>query len=99
MNNQTVRVVARVVAISENVERVKAILIGLIEQTRAEEGCIQYQLLQNQATPTDFTFVEEWTDNTALDAHLASLHIETASNQLEGLIAEEPDIRLYKLLA
>lgn len=99
MNNQTVRVVARVVAISENVERVKAILMELIEQTRAEEGCIQYQLLQNHAAPTDFTFVEEWTDNAALDAHLASPHIETASEQLEGLIVEEPDIRLYKLLA
>ena len=71
----------------------------LIEPTRPEKGCIQYQLLQNHTEPTDFTFVEEWTDNAALDAHLASDHIETASAKLENLIASEPDIRLYKLLA
>lgn len=99
MSNTTVRVVARVVAIPENVEQVRAILMGLIEPTRKEEGCIQYQLLQNDTEPTDFTFVEEWTSNAALDVHLASSHIEAASDKLEGLIASEPDIRLYKLLA
>ena len=99
MTNQTVRVVARVVAIPENVVQVRAILTSLIEPTRKEEGCIQYQLLQNDTEPTDFTFVEEWASKAALDAHLASSHIEAASNQLEGLIASEPDIRLYKLLA
>ncbi len=99
MSNTTVRVVARVVAIPENVEQVKAILMGLIESTRQEQGCIQYQLLQNDTEPTDFTFVEEWTSNAALDAHLASSYIEAASDKLEGLIASEPDIRLYKLLA
>lgn len=99
MTNQTVHVVARVVAMPEYVEQVKAILMELIEPTRKRKGCIQYQLLQNHAESTDFTFVEEWTDNAALDAHLASDHIETASAKLEGLIASEPDIRLYKLLA
>lgn len=97
--SNTIRVVARVVAIPENVEQVRAILMSLIEPTRKEEGCIQYQLLQNDTEPTDFTFVEEWTSNAALDAHLASSHIEAASNKLAGLIASEPDIRLYKLLA
>ncbi len=99
MTNQTVRVVARVVAMPENVEEVRAILMELIEPTRAEDGCIQYQLLQNHTEPTDFTFVEEWTSQAALDTHLASPHIEAASDKLEGLIASEPDIRLYKLLA
>lgn len=99
MSNTTVRVVARVVAIPENVEQVRAILTSLIEPTRKEKGCIQYQLLQNDTELSDFTFVEEWTSKAALDAHLASSHIEAASDKLEGLIASEPDIRLYKLLA
>lgn len=99
MSNITVRVVARVVAIPENVEQVRAILMGLIEPTRKEEGCIQYQLLQNDTDTSDFTFVEEWASKAALDAHLDSSHIEAASDKLEGLIASEPDICLYKLLA
>lgn len=99
MSNKTVRVVARVIAIPEKLDEVRAILIGLIEPTRQEEGCIKYELLQNQADPTDFTFVEEWTTADALDVHLASAHLEAASNKLESLVATEPDIRIYNLLA
>ncbi|HCF26756.1 MAG TPA: antibiotic biosynthesis monooxygenase [Cyanobacteria bacterium UBA11049] len=99
MSNQTIRVVARIVAIPEKVDEVRAILMELIEPTCQEEGCIKYELLQNQVDSTDFTFVEEWTSKAALDAHLASTHIAAAEEKLNGLIAIEPDIRLYKLLA
>jgi quinol monooxygenase YgiN len=96
MSNQKICVVARIVATCEKVDEVKAILIGLIEPTRKEEGCIKYELLQNQAQPTDFTFIEEWTTETALNTHLASAHIAAASDKLDQLVAGEPDIRLYQ---
>ena len=99
MSKTTIRVVARVVALPDQVEEVKSVLLGLIEPTRKEQGCIVYELLQNQADPTDFTFVEEWETQALLEAHLASAHIEEAESQLNGLIAAEPDIRLYQLLA
>lgn len=63
MSNQTIRVVARIVAIAEKVDEVRAILMELIEPTCQEEGCIKYELLENQADSTDFTFVEEWSSN------------------------------------
>jgi len=99
MSKTTIRVVARVVALPDQVEEVKSVLLGLIEPTRKEQGYIVYELLQNQADPTDFTFVEEWESQALLEAHLASAHIEEAESQLNGLIAVEPDIRLYQLLA
>lgn len=99
MSKTMIRVVARVVALPDKVEAVKSVLLGLIEPTRKEEGCIVYELLQNQADPTDFTFVEEWESQALLEAHLASAHIEEAESQLNGLVAAEPDIRLYQLLA
>ncbi|HAX86686.1 MAG TPA: antibiotic biosynthesis monooxygenase [Cyanobacteria bacterium UBA11370] len=95
MSNPTVRVVARLVALPEKVEELKAVLSGLIEPTRVEDGCIQYELYQNQADPTDFTFVEEWASSAALDAHLQSTHIQEAIQQLEGLVGAAPDIRRY----
>jgi quinol monooxygenase YgiN len=94
----TIRVVARIIALPDKVEALKAVLLELIEPTRQENGCIKYELLQNQSDPTDFTFVEEWASNHALDAHLASAHIEKAVAQLDGLVAAEPDIRRYYLL-
>ncbi len=94
-----VRVVARVVAIPEKVEQLKLVLFGLIDPSRQESGCIQYELLQNHEDPTDFVFVEEWESEALLNAHLESPHINEADAKLEGLLAAEPDIRLYRLLA
>lgn len=99
MSNQSIRVVARVVALPKQVEALKAVLLQLVEPTRQESGCIKYELLQNQSDPTDFTFVEEWTSNDTLDTHLVSAHIEAAETKLAGLVASEPDIRRYNLLA
>lgn len=99
MSKTTLRVVARVVALPDKVEQVKSVLLGLMEPTRQEGGCIVYELLHNHADSTDFTFVEEWETRALLDAHLASVHIKEAESQLNGLIAAEPDIRLYQLLA
>src|SRR4028118_893224 len=99
MSQTTLRVVARVIARPEKVEQAKSILTKLVEATRQEEGCITYELLQNHQDVTDFTFVEEWESQALLEAHLASAHIAQAKSQLEGAIAAEPDIRLYRLLA
>lgn len=95
MTQSTVRVVARLAAFPDKVEEAKALLLGLVEPTRQEAGFIQYDLLQNQADPTDFTFVEEWESHEALDTHLASAHIQAAIARIPELIAEGPDIRRY----
>lgn len=99
MSKTTIRVVARVVALPDKVEEVKSVLLRLIEPTRQEEGCIVYELLHSYEDPTDFTFVEEWESQALLDTHMASAHFAEAGSQLDGLIAAEPDIRLYRLLA
>lgn len=99
MSKPTVRVVARLVAYPDTVEELKALLLSIIEPTRQEAGCIQYDLLQNQSDPTDFTFVEEWESNGLLDAHLASPHIQAAIARLNGIAAAPPDIRRYEQLA
>lgn len=98
MSKNRIRVVARVVSFADKVEEVKSILIGLLKPTRQENGCIVYELLHNQKDPTDFTFVEEWESQELLNIHLATPHITEAASQLQGLIAAEPDIRVYQLL-
>lgn len=99
MSDSTVRVVARIVALPDKVEELKAVLLALIEPTRREAGCLQYELLHNPSDPTDFTFVETWNSDEDLDIHLSSVHIEKAFEQVQGLLAAQPDIRRYRLLA
>lgn len=98
MSKHTVRVVARIVARPDKVEELRALLMSLIEPTRKEPGCIAYELLQNKADETDFTFVEEWQDDAVLDAHLASPHVREALSKAPALLAAEPDIRRYQVV-
>lgn len=98
MPKDSLRVVARIKALPDRVDAVHSILLGLIEPTLKEAGCIVYELLQNKADPTDFTFVEEWQDENSLDSHAASDQLKAATENLRGLIAEAPDIRRYLLV-
>jgi quinol monooxygenase YgiN len=98
MADHGVRVVARIVARPGRVEELRVLLEGLIEPTRKEPGCVTYELLQNTADPTDFTFVEEWRSNADLDAHLQSPHLQHARSRLPDLAAVDPDIRRYTVV-
>lgn len=99
MSKTTIKVIARVIALPDKVAAVKLVLISIVEPTRQEAGCIIYELFQNNADLTDFTFVEEWKSQALLNTHLASVHITQAVSQLQGLIATAPEIRIYQQLA
>lgn len=94
----TLQVVARIIARPETVDAVKKILVGMLEPTRNEPGCLVYELLQCQDDPTDFTFVEEWTDEAALAAHAASPHIAGVQPELRALVAVPTEVRKYSLI-
>ncbi len=98
MPNNSVRVVARFKALPDKANDVGAVLTTLIEPTRKEAGCVLYELWQNRADETDFTFVEEWESDAALDAHAASPHLKDAAAKLHGLILPAPDVRRYSLV-
>jgi len=98
MEKTVVGVVARIVAKPESVEHVKSVLLGAVDPTRLEQGCVVYDLMQNSADPTDFTFYEEWTDEAALDAHGRSAHIAAGLARLDGHLAAPPDVRRYRCL-
>jgi quinol monooxygenase YgiN len=71
------------------------LLLSLIEPTRQEPGCLRYELLHNATDLADFTFVEEWANPAALDAHSATPHLQTVLAQAPPLLAMAPDIRRY----
>jgi len=94
----SLRVVAHLISNSDRIDETREVLLGLIEPTCAEDGCIRYELHQNTTDPADFTFIEEWTDDASLDAHLNSPHLIAARARLEHLLAGPADIRRYRLI-
>lgn len=80
-------VVAHIEAKQDQVELVRAELLKLIEPTRQEQGCLQYDLHQDNERPELFVFYEGWESKVLLQAHLASGHIQAYSQAVEGAIA------------
>jgi quinol monooxygenase YgiN len=99
MAEDTLRVIARVKARPGKVNELLSVLNSLVEPTRKEPGCLSYKLLQNNEDPTDFTLIEEWQSNTALESHFATKHFKDALIKLPNLVAAEPDIRRYHLVS
>lgn len=54
-----------------------AILTGLVEPTRAEPGCLGYELNASQETPGTFLFYEKFAGESALEEHVNSKHFQS----------------------
>jgi len=91
-------VVATLHAQAGKEEELQTLLEGLLEPTRAEDGCVRYQLLRNEADPSEFTFVEEWVSAEALASHFETEHIQTTRAKFDGVLAGELDLRRYRLV-
>lgn len=50
----------------------------LVTATRAEDGCLRYELYESAAAPGTFITWESWRSQDDLDAHLQSTHVAAA---------------------
>ncbi|MFK7929146.1 MAG: putative quinol monooxygenase [Myxococcota bacterium] len=98
MDGGHIKVVATVTAKLGHEEALKAILLSLLPITRAEEGCLFYELHQ-ASDPQVFTFIEGWASDETLDEHLASEHLEEAMEAIVPLVVGAPDIRRFRRIA
>ncbi|MGF1740497.1 antibiotic biosynthesis monooxygenase [Vibrio profundum] len=79
-------IVADIVAKQDKIELVKSELLKLIEPTLTEEGCINYDLHQDNSNPAHFIFHENWQSHELLTKHLASKHIAAYIEATEGAV-------------
>lgn len=88
MSNQQVTVIARILAKEEKREFVKSELLKLIAPTRAEEGCLNYDLHQDKENPNLFLFHENWTSPAHLEKHMKNTHLAAYIKATEGAVEE-----------
>ena len=79
-------------------ETAKQELLALVEPTRSEEGCINYDLHQSLDHVEIFRFYENWTTKEFLDRHLQSAHVKQFIAKADQLLAEPPEITLWEML-
>jgi quinol monooxygenase YgiN len=74
--SQPFTAIATLIAKAGQQDALEQHLRALLEPTRAEAGCGQYDLHQDLANPLAFYMIEQWSSDEALQTHDASAHIQ-----------------------
>ncbi|MCG8615337.1 MAG: antibiotic biosynthesis monooxygenase [Desulfobacterales bacterium] len=81
-------IVAHIKAKTDKIDLVKDELLKLIEITQAEDGCLNYDLHQDNYDPAHFMFYENWESRDLWQAHMGNTHLADYLTATEGAIEE-----------
>ncbi|WP_215404388.1 putative quinol monooxygenase [Janthinobacterium sp. JC611] len=93
----TLIVVATIDAQADHIDAVRAALEAVVPPSRAESGCLRYELHLDNKTPTRFVMLEEWADKAALTAHEATPHFLALVAATDGKVVKIDVAELSKL--
>ena len=79
-------VVATITTKAEFRGEVRQALIAILAPSRAEPGCLQYDLHTDRNDPDRLVMIERWQDDAALDRHLATPHFAALGAALDGKV-------------
>ena len=94
-DKKMIKIVAKNPVKQENKAKFIETVKELIEKSRAEEGCISYNLYES-LDGKYLTFIEEWKDEKAIETHNNSDHFKSIVPKIRELTDGEMDTVLYK---
>lgn len=86
MNMTQLTIVANIKAKPDKVDLVKTELLKLITMTRNEQGCVNYDLHQDNDNPAQFIFYENWETRELWQAHMGNDHLKKYMQATEGAV-------------
>lgn len=90
----TLHVLATFVARPDTREQLVPLLTSLVEPIRQDAGCLRCDLVVNNDDETELVFIEEWTNDRALDRHLDDAFVAGVVAQAQPLLAQP--LTLYR---
>jgi quinol monooxygenase YgiN len=91
-----VKVIAKFFVKEEKVEEFLKLASVLVEESRKEEGCVSYNLLQDVSNPQTLIMVEEWESAKILKTHMASAHFTSIIPEMSLLQFRKEEITVCK---
>ena len=82
----TLTIVAKIIAKKDKITFIKEELIKLIEPTLKEEGCINYDLHQDNDKPETFLFYENWVNRELWQKHMNNDNLKAYMKATEGCV-------------
>jgi quinol monooxygenase YgiN len=68
---------------------------SMLAPSRAEDGCVSYDFLEEIGAPGNFLFFERWRNKAALDTHFAGAGFAAFAQAFPDMIEGAADIRLF----
>ena len=95
---EPVRMIVRFRTKPDKVGDFQSLMSDMREPTRAETGCLSYELQQSMEEPELFVFVEDWRSDADAASHLMTPHVQRILPLLGNILAAPPSIERYKKL-
>lgn len=96
---QKVTVVATLKAKPGLEDQVEKELLAMVNETRKETGCINYDLHKSVDCPRTFVFYENWVSKACLESHFQTPHLIRLSQMQQELLDCPPEIKLLKMVS
>lgn len=84
---------------AENIETFKTLLLDLVQKSKKEAACLQYDLHQSDKEPNTFIFHEVWENQSGLDHHNQQSYLQSFFENAKLYLQEAPIIYKTNKLA
>ncbi|MCU5775622.1 antibiotic biosynthesis monooxygenase [Erwiniaceae bacterium BAC15a-03b] len=95
MSSKSLMIVAKFVAQPGKADELKKVLNACVAPSRAEAGCIHYDLYRSVEDGNVFLFHETWQDEAAIALHNEQPHFKKLLAGSEGLIKQPPEVIIH----
>ena len=91
-----IKVIAKNYAKENEIKKVLELARKLVEATVKEEGCIKYEMYQDEKNPSTLIIIEEWETIEVLNNHMSSEHFQKILPQMNEYMARKPELNICK---
>lgn len=96
MSDEKIVLVARLKVQPDKIEEAKNAALAIVAPSRAEAGCINYDIHQSIEDESVFIWHETWTNKASIDEHFATPFFGEFFKTVEQVAAEPPQITLTR---
>ena len=80
------KIVAKIILKEEFRKEIETVLHTVVDGTRKEEGNVSYDLHQDVKNPLEYTLIEVWKSQDAIDLHNETAHFKAFVAAIQGKI-------------
>ena len=91
--------IAKLTAKPEHADTIGEGLFGLLAQTRAEEGSIDYHIHRDKDDPAVWILYENWRSRADLDAHFDRPYTKALMARFPALLAKDMELTFCRMVS